>query len=114
MYIPIWNKYRPALLKLMLTADEGPQEYHFFSHEFKQLNPKEKGGYSFTLQVFRGKAQNNIRDSFVAQDLLYVLESSRKASELLERHTYEFSMDKKFVLQVSQIKAEQPANEAES
>ncbi len=103
-YIPIWTKYRPALLQLMVSAnDDGPQEYKFFSHEFKQLNPKEKGGYAFTLQAFQGKAQNNIKNSMVAQNLLHVLDGSKKASELLENDKYEFSMDKQFVLHVSRL-----------
>ncbi len=106
-YIPIWTKYRPAILQLMVTSHEGPQEYQFFSHEFKRLNPKEKGGYSFTLQAFQGKAQNNIRNSMVAQNLLHVLDSSKKASALLADDQYEFSMDKQFVLHVSKVETEE-------
>lgn len=105
-YVPIWIKYRPAILQLMLTSNDGPQEYQFFSHEFKRLNPKEKGGYSFTLQAFQGKAQNNIRNSMVAQNLLHVLDSSKKATELLADDQYEFSLDKQFVLRVSKVEEE--------
>jgi hypothetical protein len=39
----------------------------------------------------------------VAQNLLHVLDSSKKASELLADDQYEFSMDKQFVLHVSKI-----------
>ncbi len=102
-YIPIWNKYRPAILQLMVNANEEPQQYQFFSHEFKRLNPKEKGGYTFTLQAFQGKAQNDIRKSMVAQNLLNVLDGSKKASELLAEDQYEFSLDKQFVLHVSRV-----------
>lgn len=113
-YIPIWTKYRPALLQLMLTSNDEPQEYQFFSHEFKQLNPKEKGGYSFTLEAFKGKAQNDIRKSMVAQNLLQVLDSSKKGSELLAEGKYEFSMDKQFKLQVSKIEEEEEEEIVES
>ncbi len=98
-YAPVWNKYRPALLKLMVESANEPQEYKLYSHEFKAMNPKEKG-FSFTLQVFQGKALNNIRKSPIAQDLLGILEQSKKASELMSVNSYEFTLDKQFVLRV--------------
>jgi hypothetical protein len=103
IYIPLWNKYRPAILQLMVASAEGPQEYKLYGHEFKGLNPKEKGGYSFTLQAHKGKATNNIKKSIVAQNLLSVLSNSKKASELLATETYEFTMDKQFNLRVTKL-----------
>ncbi len=105
VYIPLWNKYRPALLQLMVASAEGPQEYKLYGHEFKGLNPKEKGGYSFTLQAHKGKATNNIKKSIVAQNLLSVLANSKKASELLASEAYEFVMDKQFNLRVTKLEA---------
>jgi len=99
-YAPVWNKYRPAILKLMVASAGEPQEYKLYNHEFKAMNPKEKG-FSFTLQAFRGKAVNDIRKSPIAQDLLAILEQSKKASELMSINTYEFSLDKHFVLRVT-------------
>lgn len=103
LYIPLWNKYRPALLQRMVASAEGPQEYKLYGHEFKGLNPKEKGGYSFTLQAHKGKAKNNIKNSIVAQNLLSVLEASKKASELMANDTYEFTMDKQFNLRITRL-----------
>lgn len=100
MYAPLWSKYRPAILQLMVASSEGPQEYKMYGHEFKGINPKEKG-YAFTLQAFQGKATNNIKSSQVAKGLLSVLEMSGKASELLRANSYEFSLDKKFILHIS-------------
>jgi hypothetical protein len=99
IYINLWNKYRPAILKLMIDSSEGPQQYKFSSHEFRSLNPKEKGLH-FTLHVFQGKAVNNIRESLVAQDLLSILQQSKKATELMETSAYEFVMDRQFVLRI--------------
>lgn len=102
-YTSLWNKYRPAILQMMVSAEEGPTEYKFFKHEFETLNPREKGGYTFKLHAFQGKAQNNIRSSEVAKDLLNMLESSRKASALMEDAQYEFTMDRQFVLHVTRL-----------
>ena len=86
----------------MADAQETPQEYKFQPHEFKDVNPKEKGGYWFTMEVYKGKAQNNIKGSVVAQDLLLILQKSGRAQELFETAKYEFSLDKQFTFSVSQ------------
>jgi hypothetical protein len=105
MYTPLWNKYRPALLKLMLAAEQGSQQYKFSGHEFKALNSKEKS-YSFELRAFQGKAVNNIKSSIIAQELLEVLNLSPKATELMDSGTFQFVLDKKFVLHVSRPQPE--------
>jgi len=103
MYTSLWSKYRPAILQLMVAAEFGPQEYRFFEHEFKALNPNEKTGVSFTMQVHQGKALNNIRTFAAAQDLLAVLSMSRKAAELMQEGRYEFTLSRKFTLSVAKI-----------
>lgn len=102
-YTPVWTKYRPAILKMMVDSAVEPQTYKLSAHEFKALNAKQKGGYSFVLQLSKGKAINNIRDSVVAQDLLEILQTSKKATELIEQMPYEITMDKQFVLHVSKL-----------
>ena len=102
-FSPIWNKYRPAILKMMLDAAEKPQQYKLSAHEFRALNQKQKGGFNFTLQVSKSRALNNIRDNVVAQDLLDVLQLSKKASELSEAAPYEIVLDKQFVLHINKM-----------
>ena len=105
LYAPLWNKYRPAILQMMVASATGPQQYKLFSHEFRGLNPKEKRGHSFKLQAHLSKATNSIKDLPVAQDLLFVLASSKKASDLMSADCYEFTLDKQFVLHVSKVVA---------
>ncbi len=100
VYTSLWSKYRPAIIQLMLAAEGGPQQYKLFDHEFKALNSKEKN-FSFELHAHQGKAQNNIKTSVTAQDLLSMLNMSRKASELMAEGHFDFMLDKKFVLHVS-------------
>lgn len=100
-YTYLWSKYRPAILKLMVDSDKGPQQYKFSSHEIKSVNAGQKGSNAFTLKIYMGKAVNDIRTSAIAKDLLLVLQESRKATELAETATYEFILDKHFVLHVT-------------
>jgi hypothetical protein len=103
IFTPIWNKYRPAILKMMIESSDAPQQYKLFPHEFKAMNLKHKGAYAFTLQVSKGRPMNNIRDSVIAHDLLEILQLSKKASELIDEAPYQIAMDKQFVLHVTKI-----------
>jgi hypothetical protein len=102
-YLPIWSKYRPVILKLMVDSAEETQQYQLSGHEFKAMNARQKGGYNFVLQVMKGKAMNNIRESQNAKELLEVLQLSPKAAELTEETPYEITLDKHFVLRVSKM-----------
>lgn len=101
VYVALWNKYRPVILKLMMDATKEPQHYKLFPHEFKAASEKERGGYTFLLEAFNGKAMNNIKASAVATDLLQVLQQSKTAVQLMSEATYELSLDKQFVLHVN-------------
>lgn len=111
VYSSLWNKYRPAILQLMVASAEGPQQYKLFDHEFKSLNPKEKS-YSFQLLAHQGKAVNNIKTSNPAKDLLEMLNSSKKASELMTEDQFEFTLDRQFMLQVIRIPVDQQPENA--
>lgn len=101
IYTSLWNKYRPVILHLMSAAANGPQQYKLFAYEFKAAGGKEKGGYAFQLEAANGKALNNIKNSAVAKDLLYVLQQSKTATQLMSKAIYELSMDKQFVFHVN-------------
>ena len=105
IYTPLWTKYRPAIIQLMVASGQAPQQYKLYEHEFQAMNPKERSGLSFTLHAHRGKAVNNIKKWEIARDLLEVLGMSKKASELMDADTYEFAMDKKFILHIKKTSA---------
>jgi len=102
-YTPVWSKYRPAILKMMVDSANTPQSYQLSNHEFKALSPNKKGAYTFQLQVSGGKAINGLKDSLLAQDLWEILQLSRKATELIATGKFQFSMDKDFVLHIQKL-----------
>jgi hypothetical protein len=112
-YVSIWNKYRPVILQLMIGAEKDPQQYKLSGHEFKAVGHREKSGFSFTMEVFENKSLTNIKGSTVARDLLYILQQSQKATELMKSGTYELRMDKQFVLHVTRKVVEAPAEVGE-
>lgn len=107
-YTLLWKKYRPAILKMMIDATQGPQTYQLFPHELRSITPKGKNT-SFTLRAHQGKAVTKLKDSVIAQDLLFTLSTSKKATELLEQNTYEFTLNRDYALQVTLVQPEQSA-----
>jgi hypothetical protein len=106
-YTFLWGKYRPALLKLMVDSNGGPQTYKLSAHEFKAVNPKKKDSYAFTLKVHKNKAINDIRTFVIAKDLLLTLQQSQKAAALADTSVYEFALDKNFLLRVTKEEVSQ-------
>ena len=94
LFTGLWSKYRPALLQLMIAAGDSPQRYQLFAHEFKSMNSRFRGPFTFTLQIASGRALNNIKGSPIAQDLKTILETSSRAIELMKLDPYEFTLDK--------------------
>ena len=102
-YIPVWSKYRPAILKMMIDSENALQSYQLSNHEFKALGPTSKKDYSFSLRVASGRAVDGLRDSDVAQSLWEVLQISPKASELISGGTFQFTMDRRFLLHIEKV-----------
>lgn len=100
-YSYLWNKYRPMVLKLMKDAADKPQQYKFQKHEFHDINPKEKGGHSFSMELSNGRPSKEVKTSMVAKSLFAVLDQSMTAIDLSQGATYEFTMDKQYNLEVS-------------
>ena len=99
-YSYVWHKYRPVILRLMIKAEDGPQEYRFSDHEFRRIFPKNRNSLAFILYIHRSKAVNNIKTSALAHALLEILKESQTAIRLTENSTFELMLDEKFVLHV--------------
>lgn len=104
IYVPLWTKYRPAIIKLMQEAGSSLQQYRLSAHEFKAIGDREKAGYSFLLKINNGVVKNSITGTAVARDLLIVLQQSKSISALLENAEYEFRLNNDFVLSIKKIK----------
>lgn len=99
-YTHIWNKYRPVILRLMVNAHDGPQQYRFSAHEFTRVSIKNRNSLAFILYLHRSEAINNIRTSLLAHSLLTILQDSNTAIRLSANSTFEFKLDQRFVMHV--------------
>lgn len=105
-YGPLWKKYRPVLVKMMLDAKNGPQQYRLFEHEIRLIVPIAKNP-AFTLRAKQGKAISGTKDSLMARDLLITLQSSPKAVELMETAAYDFTLKRDYTLHIALAESEQ-------
>ncbi|MEO9966607.1 MAG: hypothetical protein ABJF11_12495 [Reichenbachiella sp.] len=112
-YSYLWNKYRPVILRLMINAKDGPQDYQFLKHEFHDINPKEKGGHTFDVEFLGGRPNRAVNGSAVAKSLYAVLDRSTKATELIENSDYGFVLDKQYMLHITEIEREVVVAETE-
>ncbi len=102
-FYPLWKKYKPVILKLMVDAKDGEQTYALSKHEFTDLAPKKNLVYSFKIEVFNNKPLVAIKTSLTAQDFMELIKQSAKASELMQTATFTFELDKQFVFHVSSV-----------
>ena len=99
-YSYIWHKYRPVVLRLMVNAVDGPQQYVFADHEFRRMFPRNRSSLAFILYMHRSKAVNNIKTSPLAHALVGILKESKTAIRLTEDSTFELILDENFVFHV--------------
>ncbi len=112
-FYPLWKKYKPAVVKLMVdAAEDGTATYQFSKHEFSDIDPKKNSTYTFKMSLSEGQLVASIKTSLVAQDLVMLLKQSAKAWELIEAYSYDFVLDKHYVLTVTCVK-ELPTEEEE-
>lgn len=100
-YNAFWNKYRPAILKLMQGTPDEWQQYQFMKHELSAIEKKPKGGFDFRLVISEGKATRETTDSEIAKDLLNVLQLSQTGALLIASHKYEIILDKNLMLRIN-------------
>lgn len=111
-FYPLWKKYKPVVLKLMIDAQNGPQSYPLSKHEFTDLAPKKNIVYSFKMDIFQSKPLAAIKTSLVAQDFMEMIRQSAKAIELMDTSTYHIELDKQFVLNISCTAAAEETEDA--
>ncbi|MEQ9300877.1 MAG: hypothetical protein RIF33_20050 [Cyclobacteriaceae bacterium] len=112
-FYPLWKKYKPAVVKTMVdAAEDGTATYQFSKHEFSDLDPKKNSTYTFKMSLSEGQLVASIKTSLVAQDLVMLLKQSAKAWEMIEAYSFDFVLDKHYVLTVTCVK-ELPKEEEE-
>lgn len=104
-YLPLWTKYRPAIIKMMKMAKEEQQQqdYQLSEHEFTDIGERIISRYAFNIEIKLGKVTNDISKTAVARDLVKAIEGSNFAKKLMEDSSYKINMGKDFNIKVNLI-----------
>lgn len=81
-YVGVWKAYVPALFVLMKRASGGEQVFKTEQHKFEVSGKKEKAGYNFKLEYYKGRNLNDLSHSALASDLLQALNSDQRINQL--------------------------------
>lgn len=100
-YAHVWSKYKPVMVKMMVDAPEGEQSYQLSNHEFIDVNPKRVTGYSFDVEVSKGRVLVEPKNNLLIADLMYILRRSERAIGLMETNKFRFALSKEFKLTIS-------------
>jgi len=108
-FFPIWKKYRPVVLKLLVDSLGGEtQSYKLSKHEFTDANTRKSSTFAFKLETHKSRVLKPAKASVVAADLLIMLKQSAKAQELLQTHILYFVMDSQFNFSVTATPVDVP------
>ena len=114
-FYPIWKKYRPVVLKLMVDSLEGEsQSYQLSKHEFTDANTRKSSTFAFKLETHKGRVIKPAKPNVVAADMLAMLKQSAKAQELMQTYIFYIVLDPQFNFTVTATPAEAPPAQEEN
>jgi len=99
-YIPVWNKYLPAIRILMKKSAAGDQVLGMNSSDFDKAAGLRKSGYKFVINYINNKPDSLFSGNSFAQSFISVLQSDETIRELLSRTNYSFIFTSKYQLQI--------------
>ena len=113
-FYPIWKKYRPVILKLMIDSLDGSeQSYQLSKHEFSDANTRKSATFSFKLGIHKGRVLHPKKAGVVASDLLALLKQSAKAIELMDTAIFTIVLDPQCKLTINSESTETASEEME-
>ncbi len=97
-YIPLWKRFLPVIkiqLKKSLIKTETLQ---MNQTNFTATGDRESSGYTFNLEIEKGKVKNDISGTAVARDLYAVLNDDSALKEFFQDKHLKISMGKRFIV----------------
>jgi hypothetical protein len=99
-YITLWKKYLPVIRIQMKKSLRNEQELQLNKIEFEAKGDRDLSGYTFNLEIEKGKVTNDIRGTAVARDLFQVLVEDVGLKEFLEDKRLKISLRRNFILKI--------------
>jgi hypothetical protein len=116
-YIPVWNKYLPAIRILTKKSAASEQVLGMNRSDFDKAAGLRKSGYRFLINFVDNKPDSLYSGNGFVQSFISVLQTDEQIRELLSKNNYSFVFTGKYQLQIKNNglfeQASQPALEEE-
>lgn len=102
-YITLWNKYINVIRIKLNNSIKHEEELQLSKVEFEAAGDRDSAGYSFNIEISKGKVINDISGTAVARDLFNVLNSNPKTKEFLMDKHLKIYMGTSFMLKMKLV-----------
>jgi hypothetical protein len=99
-YIPVWNKYLPAIRILTKKSAAGEQALGMNRSDFDKAAGLRKSGYRFLINFVENKPDALFSGNGFVQSFISVLQTDEQIRELLSKNNYSFVFTGKYQLQI--------------
>jgi hypothetical protein len=99
-YINLWKKYLPVIRIQLKKSLQKEEKLQLNKIEFEATGDRNLSGYTFNLEIQKGKVTNDISGTAVARDLFKVLIEDVGLKEFLEDKRIKISLRQNFVLKI--------------
>lgn len=103
LYHSLWQKYLKVIEILLSNAIKGEQSLRLHKHEFEISGNRKESGYTFTLEIKKGRVVNNIKGSAVARDLYDILKGSEKIKSMFKETNFKITLGRDYILKIRTI-----------
>ncbi len=112
-YLTIWQKYLPVIRILLKKSTKEEQQLTINKIDFETVGERGGSGYSFNLEIEKGKVMNGISGTAVARDLFKTLTTDPQVKEFFLNKKAKVRMNKQFMLIMNTVEIEPVETEEE-
>jgi hypothetical protein len=107
-YQLVWNKFLPVIaMKLKTAVKQGEMQLlEMDKVDFEKAGSSKNSKYQFDLEMNEGRTIRSRTASGIALDFSRALMEFESTKELVKTGNFKFNLNSKFVLSMSEIKAE--------
>lgn len=97
-YLSIWKKYLPVIRIMLKKSVVEDQPLSINKIDFETVGERGGSGYSFNLEIEKGKVMKGISGTAVARDLFKTLKDDQQVKDFMADKKINIKMSKSFQL----------------
>jgi|SRR3954466_11354370 hypothetical protein len=108
IYQSVWNKFLPVIaMKLRSAVKQGElQKLDMDKLDFEKASNRKNCKYQFDLELNEGRTLRSKTTATIGLDFARALNEYEPTRDLIKSGIFKFTLSGKFILSISQVKAE--------